>query len=123
MIQRDYTEYDEVVREYMEAIEAELHDSGKMKDVDRLSLDILASNLQKWRSADAEVRNMGILLPSDRGNLSKNPAIDVANSALRQALSIMQEYGLTALSRKKLKRGEAEVADDSPLAGFLKGEQ
>ena len=118
----DYKNYDETVQGYMTDIVAELERSGKMIDVDRISLDILACNLQKWRMAEAEVKNLGILLPSDRGNLSKNPAIDVANAALRQALSIMQEYGLTALSRKKLKRGEEDAADDSPLAGFLKSD-
>lgn len=116
----NYKDYDKQVREYMRAIIAELESTDRIKDVDSVSMDILAGYLQQWKRAEKEVKKYGILLPSDRGNMSKNPAIDVCNTALRQALAIMQEYGLTALSRKKLKRGEVESADTSPLADFLR---
>ena len=118
-MKQDYKEYDNTVQGYMKDIVQELESSGKMKETDRISLDILACNLQKWRMAESEVAKMGILLPSDRGNMSKNPAIDVANAALRQAMAIMQDYGLTALSRKKLKKGEEKEVGNSPLAEFL----
>ena len=119
----EFKNYDKTVQDYMADIVRALEESGKLVDADRISLDILANSLQRWRSAEEVVKKLGILLPSDRGNMSKNPAIDVGNAALRQAMAIMQEYGLTALSRKKLKRGETTEGDDSPLVGFFKNEQ
>lgn len=116
----NYKGYDKQVREYMRAIIAELEAADRIKEVDGVALDILAGYLQQWKQAQKEVKKYGILLPSDRGNMSKNPAIDVCNTALRQALAIMQDYGLTAMSRKKLKRGEVDDNDTSPLVDFLK---
>lgn len=98
---------------------AQLEASGRMKGSDIISMDILAYNLETWRMACAEVREMGITYENDRHNRSRNPAIDVANSSLQRAIGIMQDYGLTALSRKKLERGEAKDDDPSPLEEFF----
>lgn len=110
------------IKAYMASIRKELEKQGKLRDVDKLSLDILESSLTKWLMAEKEVKNLGILLPSDRGNMSKNPAIDVSIASLRQALGIMQDYGLTALSEKKLLRGETKGDSKSPFADFLDDE-
>lgn len=116
----EITEINAKVKDYMDAIREAVDASGKMRPVDNVSLDILESHLKKWLMAEAEVERYGILLESDRGNMSKNPAIDVATAALRQALGIMQDYGLTAMSLKKLKRGEDVEQEDSPLAEFFR---
>lgn len=116
----EITEINAKVKDYMDAIREAVDASGKMRPVDNVSLDILESHLKKWLMAEAEVERYGILLESDRGNMSKNPAIDVATAALRQALGIMQDYGLTAMSLKKLKRGEDVEQEDSPLVEFFR---
>ena len=116
----EITEINAKVKDYMDAIREAVDASGKMRPVDNVSLDILESHLKKWLMAEAEVERYGILLESDRGNMSKNPAIDVATAALRQALGIMQDYGLTAMSLKKLKRGEDVEQEDSPLTEFFR---
>ena len=116
----EITEINARVKGYMDAIREAVDASGKMRPVDNVSLDILESHLKKWLMAEAEVERYGILLESDRGNMSKNPAIDVATAALRQALGIMQDYGLTAMSLKKLKRGEDVEQEDSPLTEFFR---
>ena len=107
----------ERVNGYMLTIRAELNE--KMRDVDNLSLDIIEHHLRRWLMAEAKVAELGIVLPSDRGNMSKNPAIDVALASLRQAVGLMQDYGLTALSDKKLQRGEPKEGAKSPFAEFL----
>lgn len=116
----EITEINARVKGYMDAIREAVEAFGKMRPVDNVSLDILESHLKKWLMAESEVERYGILLESDRGNMSKNPAIDVATAALRQALGIMQDYGLTAMSLKKLKRGEDVEQEDSPLAEFFR---
>ena len=111
------------VRDYMDAVRAAVNSGGDMRPVDNVSLDILESHLKKWLMAEAEVERYGILLESDRGNMSKNPAIDVATAALRQALGIMQDYGLTAMSEKKLRRGDTKGETSSPFASYLTDEE
>ena len=48
-----------------------------------------------------------------------HPAVKIMNDAQRKALEIMREYGLTALARKRLTRGEPEKEEVSPLMNFL----
>lgn len=110
------------VAEYMAAVKSTLEESGKGRNVDIISLDILSHHLKLWLQASECVAKMGVILESDRGNKSKNPAIDVANASLRQVLAILQDYGLTAISRKRLERGEQKADDeDAPLVEFFKG--
>ena len=116
-------EIEKRVKGYMASVSKELKKQGKLRNVDKLSMDILESSLRKWLMAEKMVLELGILLPSDRGNMSKNPAIDVSIASLRQALGIMQDYGLTALSEKKLLRGETKGDSKSPFAAFLDDDQ
>lgn len=102
----------------LEQIEA----SGKWKDSDIIAMDMMAADLEMWYRANDEVKKYGITIASDRGNRSKNPAIDVANISLRRVISMMGDYGLTALARKRLERGESKDDDKSPLADFLMNE-
>ena len=107
----------------MREVRAALKEQGKRRSVDIISLDILETNLRLWLKAASTVEELGILFDSDRGNKSKNPAIDVANASLRQVLAILQDYGLTAISRKRLERGEQKPdEDEGPLMDFFKGQ-
>lgn len=117
----ELNEIDKRVRSYMAAVRKVMKDRDRSGAADVISLDILENSLRQWLIALDVVERLGIVLESDRGNMSKNPAIDVANASLRQALAIMQDYGLTAISRKKLERGEAKTEDDNPLVEFFEG--
>jgi phage terminase small subunit len=113
----DFSEYSEVVQGYMEAAVAEIKSSGRWRDVDMISMDILAASLEKWRKAEADIRSLGISIGTHA-----NPSVSVASQSLRLAMGIMQDYGLTALSKKKLTRGEPAPEDDTPIESFLNGD-
>ena len=124
-MRESYKKYLPEVQTYMDALLDNLVETDRLKGGDIVAIDILASALQTWRLSLAEVQQYGITLVNDRHNRTKNPAIDVGNAALRQATGILQEYGFTAMSRKKLEKREKqdeEPVDDSPLANFFRSE-
>ena len=124
-MRESYKKYLPEVQTYMDALLDNLVKTDRLKGGDIVAIDILASALQTWRLSLAEVQKYGITLINDRHNRTKNPAIDVGNAALRQATGILQEYGFTAMSRKKLEKREKqdeEPVDDSPLANFFRNE-
>ena len=114
-----YEKFPPLIAEYMERVLEQIKASGKDKPSDIIAMDILANDLQMWYQANEEVKQFGITFLNDKGRRTKNPAIDVANSSLRRAIGIMQDYGLTALSRKKLEKGEVQDEEHSPLEEFL----
>ena len=105
----------------MASLISSLKDSGRLRDADMPTLEILAYNLNVWLKARDVVNEHGVTIMTSKGWLRKNPAVDVAKSAGAQALAILKDYVFTALARKKLERGES-AEDDSPLARYFSSE-
>ena len=116
-----FKNYKPEVQDMMSTIIGNLKDSGRLREADMPTLEILAYNLNVWLKARDVVNEHGVTIMTSKGWLRKNPAVDVAKSAGAQALEILKDYGLTALARKKLERGESGE-DDSPLANYFRGE-
>ena len=114
----EMTDYSPIVRAYMEAAIAEIKASGRWREVDMISMDILASSLEKWKKAEQDILKHGVCIGTHQ-----NPSVSVASSSLRLAMGIMQDYGLTALSKKRLTKGEPVQEEDSPIEAFLKGDE
>ena len=116
-----YNEYGEVISHYMASVVDALNSRGGVLDTDWVHLDTMAWNYWLWTECKKVVMKDGIMIVGSTMNMVKNPAIDAANAAIRQANSIAEAYGLTPMSRKKLTKGETKDGDDtSPLAEFFK---
>ena len=111
---------DKDVDRYMKAAIKAIKDRKKFDDEDIIAMDILRYHFQNWRMAAEEIQRQGMLIVGGNGQLAKNPAYDVATTSLKMALAIMQDYGLTAMSRKKLTKGEPDPNEPiSPLEQFF----
>ena len=109
------------VNEFMHIITAAVEESNKFKAVDHISLEILRFQLTNWLLAQEAIKTEGVLVMGGNGQLAKNPAYDVSTTALKLSLSIMQDYGLTAMSRKKLTKGEPDPDEpESPLMTWFR---
>ena len=116
-----YNEYGEVISHYMASVVDALNSRGGVLETDWVHLDTMAWNYWLWTECKKAVMKDGIMIVGSTMNMVKNPAIDAANAAIRQANSIAEAYGLTPMSRKKLTKGEPEKTEDtSPLAEFFK---
>lgn len=118
-----YNEYGEVISHYMASVVDALNSRGGVLETDWVHLDTMAWNYWLWTECKKVVMKEGIMTVGSTMNMVKNPAIDAANAAIRQANSIAEAYGLTPMSRKKLTKGDPEPTEDSPLAAWLKDNQ
>ena len=116
-----YNEYGETISHYMASVVDALNSRGGVLETDWVHLDTMAWNYWLWTECKKAVMKDGIMIAGSTMNMVKNPAIDAANAAIRQANSIAEAYGLTPMSRKKLTKGEPEKTEDtSPLAEFFR---
>lgn len=116
-----YNEYGETISHYMASVVDALNSRGGVLETDWVHLDTMAWNYWLWTECKKAVMKDGIMIVGSTMNMVKNPAIDAANAAIRQANSIAEAYGLTPMSRKKLTKGEPEKTEDtSPLAEFFR---
>ena len=117
-----YNEYGETISHYMASVVDALNSRGGVLETDWVQLDTMAWNYWLWQQCKSCVLKDGVMIVGSTMNMVKNPAIDAANAAIRQANSIAEAYGLTPMSRKKLTKGEPEKAVDDPFEKYMKGD-
>jgi P27 family predicted phage terminase small subunit len=114
------TDIESDAKEYMKTVLAKLEENGILENVDSAALTMLARNYSTFIRASKQLEKDGITYMSDRNNIQPHPAIKIANDAQSKAMKVMEEFGLTAKSRKKLK---IEKEEESPFEAFGKNEQ
>ena len=113
------TDIESDAKEYMKTVLAKLEENGILENVDSAALTMLARNYSTVIRASKQLEKDGITYMSDRNNIQPHPAIKIANDAQSKAMKVMEEFGLTAKSRKKLK---IEKEEESPFEAFGKEE-
>lgn len=111
------TDIESDAKEYMKNVLQKLEDNGILENVDSAALTMLARNYSMFIKATKQVEREGLTVKSDRQNIAPHPAIKIANDAQSKAIKVMEEFGLTAKSRKKLK---IEKEESSPFEEFVK---
>ena len=106
-------------KEYMKTVISKLEETRVLEDVDIAALDMLARNYSMFINASKQIEKEGTTFINTQGNVTKQPAVNIAKEAQVQAVKIMQEFGLTAKSRSKLPKLEKKE-EDSPLESFVK---
>jgi P27 family predicted phage terminase small subunit len=109
---------EENAKSYMREVLEELENNSVLELVDSAALDILARSYSMYIKANAQLDREGFTLQNVQGNIVAHPAVKIAKDAQTQAVKIMKEFGLTALSRKKLPKIEKE--EESPFEQFVK---
>ena len=107
-----YDEYGEIVAHYMQSIIDILTERGGVQSTDWVQLDTMAWNYWLWQQCKSCVLKDGVMIVGSTMNMVKNPAIDAANAAIRQANSIAEAYGLTPMSRKKLTKEQKKATKE-----------
>lgn len=68
--------------------------------------------------ADAHVAAHGLVICNDKGNLHKNPAVEIAHQAWLRYFRFAVEFGLTPASRAKIPQPQRPESDE--LEAFTK---
>lgn len=100
-----YKDRPKAVREYMEnVIECLESDYGNIPSSWRISLDLIADNVETYLEAVADVRKNGIVLFNKHNNVEyKNPACTIMNQAQSQLRDLLKTFALTPMTRSKMK--------------------
>ena len=116
---RTKSQYRQEVADYINKIRRNFEINGVIDRTMTAQLDILAINLQLYLDAYDKVKEDGLFITNDRGNVHKHPAVDVMNKAFSQIAALSKAYGLTPLDRKRLDDGKQIEVDESPLEKWM----
>ena len=90
-------------------VAGELADLDYLERCDRAALAMYCCAFARWREAEeALTRSATLLTATKTGYVYPNPLIAIANNAMRTAVSLAQEFGMTPAMRSRMKR----LADD-----------
>lgn len=108
----------EAARKQWDRVAKDLHDCGLLTYIDQLALALLCENYAMWYDAKLLVDVEGFFCRSDNGNLYQHPAVGAMNTAQKNLINLMREFGMTPSSRStiKLPMGEGE---EKSLADLL----
>jgi P27 family predicted phage terminase small subunit len=103
-------------RKQWDRLAKDLHDCGLLTSIDQLALALLCENYSMWYDAKLLVEVEGFFCRSDNGNLYQHPAVGAMNTAQKNLISLMREFGMTPSSRSTIKipvegEGEKSLAD------------
>jgi|WetSurMetagenome_2_1015567.scaffolds.fasta_scaffold368415_2 P27 family predicted phage terminase small subunit len=101
----------------------ELENAVDVRGVDRNALAGYCAVYQRWREAEAWIRENGTtaVLRSDKGAVTKlmlAPEVSVAFQALRELRALMAEFGFSPASRSKVPPKPAAAAPDNVWAAL-----
>jgi phage terminase small subunit len=87
---------------------------------DKHTLAMLADQIDLYIECGKQIDPANIVISTNDGKtLAPNPAISIRNNALKLAIQLMNELGLTP--RGRLNKTESNLDDGSAVSRFLKG--
>ena len=90
-----------------------LVDLRVMTEADRLALGALSYQFSKWLEAEGMVGLEGRVLTSEKGGMYLNPWEGIANTAFKNMLILLREFGLTPASRARIEAQPEEEKQTS----------
>ncbi|HEY9543671.1 phage terminase small subunit P27 family [Prevotella sp.] len=108
------------VNSYINKVVDFLNKEEKIKEVDEIGLNLLATNYQIYLMALKDITENGISSIGSRGNNIPNPSIKIMNDAQIQITKLFEKFGLTPKDREKLNILTDSDEDESALFKFLK---
>jgi len=103
---------DAAARAEWKRVAPELKTLGLLTVVDVAALAGYCQAFSRWKSAEKLIKREGLMVEGRFGQPVKNPAIDVADKALRQVRDFAREFGFTPSARTGIRLPEQPVAGD-----------
>jgi P27 family predicted phage terminase small subunit len=104
--------------DYIKKVVEYLDSNNQIDEVDDAALTMLAINYSLFLNAVEDINENGLTIQMGSRVVS-NPSVKNAKECQVQAFKLLEKFGLTALDRKKLFKGD-ETDEDSPLIQFIK---
>ena len=111
---------DPVARTEWDRITPSLTACGQVLTVDRATLIAYCQKWAQWQALEAEARLHPFIVRSPNGYPLPNPALCMANKALKLMLTAAAELGITPSSRSRVVATVPQTQPASKWAGMLK---
>jgi P27 family predicted phage terminase small subunit len=92
---------EKAARAYWDSIGKTLVKAGKLQDTDLHALALLAGSLADVDTARAAVASEGYTVESARGSAKGNPAARQLTMAKAASIQLLQQFGMTPVSRDR----------------------
>ena len=110
---------------YIKKLKEQLQERGILDSIDEMALTLIENTHRQYIEASNYLTENGSIIEvtTNSGVITKaHPFVKIALDAQKELLKLLQEFGCTSSSRKKVK--DSVVKEDStPLAEFLKVEK
>jgi len=85
-----------------------LFNLGLLTQIGGAALASYCESYGRWRQAEEDLADSGLLLKNTGGNVIQNPLVGIANQAQRDMVKILVEFGMTPSSRSRVTVAEKE---------------
>ena len=110
-----YGNYDKRTQEYMQnVIDCIEQDYKHIPSSWRITIDLIAMNFNMLLQAEQDINKRGLIIKTKQNSV-KNPNIQVFNSAQSQIMKYLSTFGLTPLSKTKLKNFDVNTVNIDSL--------
>lgn len=99
------------------SVTRELYGLGMLHTVDLTLLAAYCNEISIYWACQAEVREKGVTIHNNQGNLVANPATGIGNKALSHAVSLAANFGFMPAARTKI--GAPVKKPNDPMEGIL----
>jgi P27 family predicted phage terminase small subunit len=96
----------------------QLESSGVLTSMDAQALALYCEAFARWQDANGLLAKTGLVVPGQKGMLTQNPAVHIANAAFDQMRRMLIEFGMTPSSRSRVSKVPTGQADQ--YAAFVK---
>lgn len=110
-----YSNYSSEVQQYMNnVINCLIEDYGKIPESWRISLDLIADNVDIYLKAKKDIDENGLFYEDLAERVQRNPAYTVMTTAQTKLTDLLKAFALTPMSKSKMKAFNAseETSDD-----------
>lgn len=93
---------------------------GLLTHLDGAALSLYCDAFAVWMEAKQKAAETSLVVTTQKGNVIMNPYVGIANTAAKQMLAILVEFGMTPSSRTRVTAAKDGDAGDSKARFFPK---
>lgn len=113
--------YSKETKEMMEKVRSAIKATagGEVPQEYEPQLVLLADNLENYKLCRDAINKEGIVVRTGKGEIKTNPLYNAMLNTQTFIQRIMTQFGLTVLSKSKIKVQETVSESDTPLMAFM----
>ena len=89
-------------RKFWDLIVPMLHQMGYLVKIDRIALELMCDSYVIYHDIQKQISGDTVVTKTEKGNLVQHPLISARNSAYKQLVGMMNEFGMTPAARVKM---------------------